>query len=143
MVGESYLFGKALKSSISGVVFLDANKNGVRDAGEVGVSGVTLRLAGNNDLGQIVSMTTVSALGGHYSFNPLRSGSYSVTQVTPNGYTSSSAKTGNLGGSVLSSTTMTVSLNTNQDGVNYDFALIQNAVALPLSKRMFLAGVRR
>ena len=142
-VGESYLFGKALKSSISGVVFLDANKNGVRDAGEVGVSGVTLRLAGNNDLGQIVSMTTVSALGGHYSFNPLRSGSYSVTQVTPNGYTSSSAKTGNLGGSVLSSTTMTVSLNTNQDGVNYDFALIQNAVALPLSKRMFLAGVRR
>lgn len=141
--GENYLFGKALKSSLSGVVYVDANKNGVRDAGEIGVAGVTLRLAGNNDLGQIVSLTTVSGPGGAYSFSPLRSGSYTVTQVTPVGYTASSAKTGNLGGMVMSSSALSVSLSTNEQGVQYDFALIQTAVASPLSKRMLLAGVRR
>jgi len=36
-----------------------------------------------------------------------------------------------------------VSLSTNEQGVQYDFALIQTAVASPLSKRMLLAGVRR
>ncbi len=142
-LGDAYLFGKALKSSISGVVFVDANKNGVRDAGENGLAGVTLRLTGNNDLGQIVNLTTVSGVGGAYSFNPLRSGSYSVTQVTPTGYTASNAKVGNLGGSVLNSSVLTVSLNTNEQGREYDFALIQTAVAAPLSKRMLLAGVRR
>lgn len=142
-LGENYLFGKALKSSISGVVFVDANKNGIRDAGEIGVSGVTLRLTGNNDLGQIVSLTTVSGQGGTYSFNPLRSGSYTVTQVTPTGYMASSAKTGNLGGMVMSSSALSVSLATNEQGIQYDFALIQTAVASPLSKRMLLAGVRR
>ena len=142
-LGESYLFGKSLKSSISGVVYVDANKNGSRDAGEMGVAGVTLRLTGNNDLGQIVSLTTVSGLGGSYSFTPLRSGSYTVTQVTPTGYTASSAKTGNLGGMVMSSSMMSVSLASNEQGVQYDFALIQTAVASPLSKRMLLAGVRR
>lgn len=142
-LGDAYLFGKALKSSISGVVFVDANKNGIRDAGELGMAGVTLRLTGNNDLGQIVSLTTVSGAGGSYSFTPLRSGSYVVTQVTPTGYTANGARTGNLGGMVMNSSAMSVSLNTNEQGTEYDFALIQTAVAVPLSKRMLLAGIRR
>lgn len=142
-VGESYLFGKAVRSLISGTVYTDVNKNGIRDGGEAGLGGITVRLSGNNDLGQIVSLSTVTAADGSYSFSPLRSGSYTVTVATPSGYTSNAANPGTVGGTALSTSSLVVSLGTSQEANNYDFAMIQATVAVPLSKRFFLVGIRR
>jgi hypothetical protein len=58
--------------SISGVVFEDANGNGVKDAGETGIAGITVSLSGAS------SRTTVSGSDGSYSFTGLSNGNYIV-----------------------------------------------------------------
>ena len=50
--GGDYNFGQLLPSSVSGYVFVDPNNNGIRDAGEPGVAGVTVNLTGTDDLGR-------------------------------------------------------------------------------------------
>jgi large repetitive protein len=75
-------FGEITGGLISGRVWTDANNNGVIDAGEIGIGGVTLTLSGTNDLGAAVSVSVVTAADGSYSFSGLRPGSYTVTQPT-------------------------------------------------------------
>jgi hypothetical protein len=72
---------RALLASLSGVVFDDPNSNGVRDAGEIGLAGITVYLDQNRngvfDPGEI-SATTAS--NGAYAFSNLPAGSYTVRQ---------------------------------------------------------------
>ncbi|MGV8867199.1 MAG: SdrD B-like domain-containing protein [Janthinobacterium svalbardensis] len=71
-------------------VWEDKNANGVQDAGEAGIAGVTVQL--KNADGGVVASTTTDANGGyHFDVNP---GTYSVTVVTPNGYTATAANQG-------------------------------------------------
>lgn len=73
-------FGE-LAAALSGTVFLDANHNGVRDAGEAGIAGVAVQLpAGTvNALGQPVVAATTDA-NGAYHFDDLLAGTYTVTE---------------------------------------------------------------
>jgi hypothetical protein len=77
--GQSVLFGQ---------VFNDANDNGVRDAGELPLAGVTVYLDANNngklDRGEL--STTTNAQGG-FSFYHLPAGTYTVREIVPSGYT--------------------------------------------------------
>jgi uncharacterized repeat protein (TIGR01451 family) len=57
-------------------VWRDANQNGLQDAGEAGVGGITVRLLRAADLA--VLRTTSSAPDGSYQFNNLPAGSYRV-----------------------------------------------------------------
>jgi uncharacterized surface anchored protein len=78
------LFGnRALTGTISGVKFNDVNDNGVRDAGEDGLAGVTIR---TTDASGTVSTTTSNASGA-FSFTGLAAGAYVVSEVVPNGFT--------------------------------------------------------
>jgi len=72
-------------SSITGTVFNDANGNGLQDAGEAPLSGVTVEL--RNNAGTVIATTTTNASGG-YSFMNLSAGMYSVTETDPAGYVS-------------------------------------------------------
>ena len=72
-------------SSISGIAFNDANENGTQDAGETPLSGVTIQL--RNNIGTVISSTTTNASGA-YSFSNLAAGTYSVTEIDPAGYIS-------------------------------------------------------
>ena len=75
-----FLFGNRVAiGSISGTKFNDANGNGVRDTGEAGVSGVTIRLT--NSIGQTVSTTTDTS--GNFSFTGLPAGPYALSEVVP------------------------------------------------------------
>jgi len=65
-------FGFVL-GGLAGAVFVDANANGTRDAGETGLAGVTLTLGG------APGATTSSAADGAYTFAGLTSGSYDVS----------------------------------------------------------------
>jgi serine-aspartate repeat-containing protein C/D/E len=80
--------------TISGIAFNDANKNGVRDLGEIGVSGVTVFIDSNNNgvLDPAEPMTTTAtdlfytpAVNeiGTYSFTHLARGTYHVVEVVP------------------------------------------------------------
>lgn len=71
------------KGSISCSVFDDLDQNGVRDPGELGVAGVTIRLL--NAQNQPVA-STVTDVNGGYSFASLTPGTYTVQQESPQGY---------------------------------------------------------
>ncbi|MCW5614304.1 MAG: carboxypeptidase regulatory-like domain-containing protein [Rhodocyclaceae bacterium] len=63
------------KAEIGDRVWLDANKNGIQDAGEAGVSGVTARLVDAD--GNVVATATTDA-NGNYLFDGLTPGQYRV-----------------------------------------------------------------
>ncbi len=89
-------FGVAMlkDSTISGVVFSDSNKDGIRTAGERGLSGITVYLDLNNnsilDAGEPETQTSADLYytpavdeAGAYSFTHLAQGTYTVRAVLP------------------------------------------------------------
>jgi hypothetical protein len=77
------LFGNQVATaSISGSKFNDANGNGVRDAGEAGVSGITINLAGPNSL----IRTTTTDASGNFTFSSLPAGAFTISEVVPPGF---------------------------------------------------------
>jgi len=73
-----------MSASLGDYVWNDANNNGVQDAGEVGIAGVTVNLidcATNTEVA-----TTTTAADGMYLFQNLMPGSYWVEFVAPMGY---------------------------------------------------------
>ncbi len=69
--------------SISGRVWFDANQDGIADAGDGGIDGVTINLEGTTDSGEWVAITTITRDGGKYSFTGLVAGNYSVSEEQP------------------------------------------------------------
>lgn len=78
-------------ASIGNFVWLDANQNGIQDAGENGISGVNVTLERPD--GSVVA-TTTTGINGQYLFANLAQGSYVVAFGKPSGYTSSTPNTG-------------------------------------------------
>jgi hypothetical protein len=64
--------------SIAGGVFNDMNGNGVRNGGEPGISGVTVRL-GHGACGSTGAGNTTTAGNGSFAFNDLPAGTYCVS----------------------------------------------------------------
>ena len=66
------------------LVFVDANGNGIKDAGENGLPGVTVNLyaAGTSTL----VATTTTDVNGNYLFHNLNAGDYFIGVVVPTGY---------------------------------------------------------
>ncbi|GGC88706.1 SdrD B-like domain-containing protein [Undibacterium terreum] len=74
-------FGE-LAGSIAGSVYLDANNNGVREAAESGIAGVTVTLTGNDLLGNAVNRSAVTDANGQYRFDDLLAAGASGYAVT-------------------------------------------------------------
>ncbi|WP_198320983.1 SdrD B-like domain-containing protein [Azohydromonas aeria] len=71
-------------ASLGDRVWEDTNGDGRQDAGEAGITGVTVNL--RNAAGTIVATTTTDAQG-NYRFDGLKPGTYDVQFVTPTGFT--------------------------------------------------------
>lgn len=105
--GSGYLFGEKT-GTITGFVYHDANNDGVKDAGEPGINGVTLTLSGNTASAvdvctTIPSCTTTTAADGSYNFAGLRSagaGGYTITETQAAGYLDGREAAGSQGGTV-------------------------------------------
>ena len=69
--------------SLGNQVWSDLDDDGVYDAGETGLSGLTVRLL---DAGGSVITTTTTDASGRYLFDGLTPGTYSVEVEQPNGY---------------------------------------------------------
>ncbi|MBK9151772.1 MAG: carboxypeptidase regulatory-like domain-containing protein [Saprospiraceae bacterium] len=72
-------------ATIGDFVWDDKNANGVQDAGEPGIAGLTVTLSGTAGDGTPVNLTTVTGPNGEYSFTGLKPGSYTVTFTKPGG----------------------------------------------------------
>ncbi|MCS7166330.1 MAG: SdrD B-like domain-containing protein [Gemmatales bacterium] len=148
-IAADYLFGELLPGSISGYVYLDLSRNGVRDSGDRGLAGVTITLTGTNDLGQSIRLTTQTAADGSYQFRNLRPGVYALYQSQPAGYEEGAITVGSLGGQKSGINLITnIRLRSGQYGTNYNFGENEpikpndrSPPSLP-SKRSFLASRR-
>ncbi|MGP1664988.1 MAG: SdrD B-like domain-containing protein, partial [Rhodanobacter sp.] len=86
--GNNYDFGE-LTGGIVGAVYVDTNNDGVRDAGETGIAGVSVRLTGTDVDGKAVDVTVLSASDGGYAFASLTkadAAGYTITETQPVGY---------------------------------------------------------
>ncbi|MNX68356.1 Serine-aspartate repeat-containing protein D precursor [compost metagenome] len=72
--------------SLSGLVYNDTNNNGVRDANEPVIGGVTVVLTGTDARGEAVTRSVVTGPDGSYRFTDLPGGTYTVTETQPDGY---------------------------------------------------------
>lgn len=148
--GQNYIernFGELPLASISGSVFMNSNRDAVRQAGETtGAAGVTLTLSGNDYLGNpvcpsalVASCTVQSDASGNYSFAglpPSGASGYNVTVTTLASLTHIGAQAGSLGAiidgvprtpatGVVGATLKTsagIVLNPGKQGTGYNFA---------------------
>ena len=87
-------------STLSGYVYLDANDDGIKLAGESGIAGVSVTLSGTNDLGTITPITVVTDSNGYYSFQNLRPGTYTIKETQSSAYLDGKESLGSIGGTV-------------------------------------------
>lgn len=80
-------FGTAeeANASISGIVFVDDNGNGLRDDGEKGLQGAELSLVAVSSQSQRLIAQTVSSADGTYHFAGLVRGDYILQASLPSG----------------------------------------------------------
>jgi hypothetical protein len=131
-------FGFVLpKVSVGNFVWADTDRDGVQDAGELGIAGVTLSITNADNsavtdvFGAAVTTTTTDSSGA-YVFANLPVGSYKVTATTPSGYIATTALTGS-DRAVDSSTGNETSANLTTDGASdltLDFGFVLPRVSV-------------
>jgi len=77
-------FGNFRNATVSGMKFKDADADGVKDAGEIGLGTWVIHLFGTSGQGASVHMTTTTASDGTYSFTVVP-GSYTICEQTAPG----------------------------------------------------------
>jgi protocatechuate 3,4-dioxygenase beta subunit len=80
-------FGFVEQGAIQGVVFNDINSNGLPDVAEAGLGGVVVQLL--NSSGTLITSTITSG-DGVYRFDALTPGRYTIKEINPTGFTSTS-----------------------------------------------------
>ncbi|MGZ8751134.1 MAG: SdrD B-like domain-containing protein [Pseudonocardia sp.] len=84
----TFAVGNVRPAPLSGTVFIDANRNGALDPGELPFPGARLDLTGTRGTGQTVPAKTTNADSrGEYDFADLLPGTYAVKVAKPGGWT--------------------------------------------------------
>ena len=119
-------------NSLRGFVYVDADNDGVFDAGETPIQGVEIRLSGTDHLGNTVNLTTTTLANGSYAFTGLRPSNatgYTLTEIQPAGYRDGRDTIGTPGGAtgndIFSSIVLPTGVTTN--GVNNNFGELLGA----------------
>ncbi|MCX7376993.1 MAG: carboxypeptidase regulatory-like domain-containing protein [Alphaproteobacteria bacterium] len=112
-------------------VWLDADKDGIQEACEPGIAGVTVRLLSSTGVDQ--GRSTVTDASGYYNFAGLMPGSYSVQFVAPSGYAFTPQDRGTKDAvdsdANASGRTGTVTLASGQNNTTIDAGLFRTAAA--------------
>lgn len=108
-------------SSLSGVVYVDANNNGQVGLTERVIPGVLVKLTGIDKYGKAVSQSSYTDVDGLYLFDNLVPGSYTITQTQPAGFTDGIDSLGSLGGTKQNDKFTSITLAADATGVNYNF----------------------
>ncbi|MGB5661351.1 MAG: SdrD B-like domain-containing protein, partial [Thermoanaerobaculia bacterium] len=120
-------YRNASLGDVSGTIFNDLDADGVEDAGESGIAGVSLVLLDSS--GNEIAVTTTDA-NGSYSFPDLPNGDYTV-QVTDD--------LGLLDGSRLTSGLDALDVTmTGSDIVDVDFGYVRDAMTAAIGDRLWL-----
>lgn len=124
--------------SIAGSVFIDANANGIRDAGETGIPNNIINLTGTDALGRTINQQATTDANGDYLFQQLAAGDYTITQPTdPAGFRdgAESAGTG-AASSTVGQNTFDITVNSSPAVAAFNFGELNAG----LSKRNYFAS---
>jgi PKD repeat protein len=120
------------QASIKGAVFVDVNRNGLYDANEPGLDGITIELLDENGVPILDTsnnpITATTSDGGFYLLEDLNPGTYQVHEVQPTGVDDGAEILGSLGGTVAANDTMQLTLG-RIDAADYDFAELGQSLA--------------
>ncbi len=114
-----------IPGNLSGRVYADADDDGEVDAGESGISGVVVQLSGTDILGNTVTaITAVTDDSGYYDFPLVIPGTYTLTEIQPDGYLDGKDTAGSLGGVVADELDIIngIEVGSGQTGEGYNFA---------------------
>ena len=121
-VGTGYNFAEEAGSSLTGTVYLDANRNGTDDGNEYGVANLVVTLAGTTATGQPVTMTTTTDMLGHYEFAGLATGTYQVRVARPASlFNRGMATPGTAGGIARGDTIAAIPFTAGASATGYNF----------------------
>jgi LPXTG-site transpeptidase (sortase) family protein len=131
--GESDLTwdaGMYQTTSLGDFVWNDLNANGIQDAGEPGISGVTVRLLDSAGTTTLATITTDAS--GNYLFDNLTPGDYRVEFVLPSGYTFSPQDQGandavDSDANATSGRTVSTTLTSGENDLTWDAGMYQTA----------------
>ena len=117
---EGYDFLELEPVSISGYVYADNNANGVKNANEPGIAGVTIALL---DAAGKPAGTATTGANGYYHFDGLEPGVYALVESQPAGYLDGLDAAGTAGGTVHnpgdSITAIHLAPGTNAENYNF------------------------
>ncbi len=108
-------------SSIKGHVYIDGNRNGRRDLGEMPLANVLVTLTGKDVNGQSVNTTVRTANDGSYVFANLVPGDYKVKESQPAFLIDGAEQTGSHGATSVLNDEFNLTLPENVDAINYNF----------------------
>jgi cyclophilin family peptidyl-prolyl cis-trans isomerase/protocatechuate 3,4-dioxygenase beta subunit len=115
-------FGEVKAGSVKGVVYIDADNDGLRDESEVGIAGVKIKLIGTNDLGKKISLNTTTGDDGTYTFGDLRPGKYTIIETQPAKYKDGKDTTGTaIGVTTTNDQIQNITLGSGVNATGYNF----------------------
>ncbi len=85
-------------NTVSGFAYADQNNDAHRDLTETGIANVTIALTGEDNFGNPVTQTMITASDGSYSFTNLRPGNYALDEPQPPGFLDGDESVGSQGG---------------------------------------------
>ncbi|QDU27718.1 Calx-beta domain protein [Anatilimnocola aggregata] len=138
-VGTGTIQADSKNGVLSGWAYVDKNKNGVRDTGEVGIPGVIITLNGTTTGGAAVTLTAMTADDGSYSFTNLVGGKYSLTESHPAAMFDGIDVAGTAGGTMTNDKISDIQLDAAEQATANNFG---ERGLLPkfISKRLLLAS---
>jgi len=87
-----------IPSSLAGFVYFDVDNDGVKDARESAISGVTITLTGTDFNNAAVNQTLKTGADGSYKFDGLAPGNYTISETQPTFVLDGKEKVGSQGG---------------------------------------------
>ncbi len=128
-IGQDFDFCELPPASLSGHVYEDVNDDGLRQASERFLAGVTIELIDTQ--GNRVAQTTTDS-NGFYQFTFLRAGNYKIRETTPAGFIDGKDRAGTINGQTVGQadsaldTISEINLPSGMNGINYDFGELRN-----------------
>ncbi|MBA4105895.1 MAG: hypothetical protein C0485_09065 [Pirellula sp.] len=105
---------------ISGIVFFDADNDGVRDTGELGIPGVLVTLT-STSTGTDITRSAITKSDGTYSFTTLPAGTYKVTESQPMAMNDGIEKSADTGATITNDVIANIVLTSAETAANNNF----------------------